>query len=128
MRSLISSFYCTTRTKLNTSFLVVSRRVSSAGGDYDVEIPCDTVPGEYSIRVARFENPSLFSCSAPFMVVEGGAISTGSDDTSDSSDESSGDSSGDSSDDGPMSYWFSSDADHDHSSDNPDDESMSYRF
>ena len=38
-------------------------------GDYDVEIPCNTPAGEYSIRVGRFEDPSLFDCSDPFTVV-----------------------------------------------------------
>ena len=37
-------------------------------GDYDVEIPEGTPSGEYSIRVGRFEDKTLFGCSAPFMV------------------------------------------------------------
>eukprot|EP00752_Nemacystus_decipiens_P013476 g11935.t1 len=37
-------------------------------GDYDVEIPADTPSGEYSIRVGRFEDKSLYGCSGVFMV------------------------------------------------------------
>lgn len=76
--------------ELNTflfPFVPSSLSLSTAGGDYDVEIPCDTPAGEYSIRVGRFEDPSLYACSAPFMVVAG-------EDSSDSSD------------DGSMSYSF----------------------
>lgn len=40
----------------------------SSVGDYDVEIPEDTMSGEYSIRVGRFEDKSLFGCSGTFMV------------------------------------------------------------
>lgn len=32
-------------------------------------IPCNTPSGEYSIRVGRFEDDSLFDCSDPFMIV-----------------------------------------------------------
>lgn len=83
-----------------------SPRLSLAAGNYDVEIPCDTLAGEYSIRVGRFENPSLYSCSAPFMVIAGEDSSEDSDssESSDSSDDGSMDS--DSSDDGSMSYRF----------------------
>lgn len=56
---------------------------SSPGGDYDVEIPCDTPEGEYSIRVGRFEDPSLYSCSETFSVV-----GEDSDDSEDSEDRS----------------------------------------
>eukprot|EP00904_Undaria_pinnatifida_P003642 jgi/Undpi1/13279/HiC_scaffold_8.g02941.m1 len=38
-------------------------------GDYDVTIPEDTVAGEYSIRVGRFEDESLFGCSGTFEVI-----------------------------------------------------------
>ncbi len=37
-------------------------------GDYDVEIPEGTAEGMYSIRVGRFSDPSLYGCSAPFMI------------------------------------------------------------
>lgn len=52
------------------------------GGDYDVTIPCDTPAGEYSVRVGRFEDPSLYACSAPFMVIA-------KEDSADSSDDES---------------------------------------
>lgn len=83
-------------------------------GDYDVEIPCDTEPGEYTIRVARFEDDSLYSCSDAFTIEDGG------NDSDDSGDDSSDDSGDDSSDD-------SGDDSLDDSSDD-DDFSMSYRF
>jgi len=38
-------------------------------GDYNVEIPDDTPPGDYSIRVGRFEDKSLFGCSGNFRIV-----------------------------------------------------------
>ncbi|CAM9863450.1 unnamed protein product [Hapterophycus canaliculatus] len=38
-------------------------------GDYDVEIPEDTPSGEYSIRVGRFEDEALYSCSGVFTVM-----------------------------------------------------------
>ena len=40
-----------------------------AEGDYDVTIPENTVAGEYSIRVGRFEDESLFGCSGTFEVI-----------------------------------------------------------
>ncbi|CAM9957922.1 unnamed protein product [Ectocarpus fasciculatus] len=76
-------------------------------GDYDVEIPCGTEPGEYKIRVARFEDDSLYSCSDAFTIEDGGNDS--SDDSGDASlDDSSDDSGDDSSDDEDfsMSYRF----------------------
>lgn len=77
-------------------------------GDYDVEIPCDTGSGEYKVRVARFEDPSLFGCSGAFEIV--GNESSGDSGSSDSSDSSSNDGNGgssdSSSDDMSMSYSF----------------------
>lgn len=41
-------------------------------GDYDVEIPEDTKPGEYKIRVGRFEDDSLYGCSGTFEIMNDG--------------------------------------------------------
>lgn len=46
--------------------------MSLAVGDYDVIIPDDTPSGEYSIRVGRFEDKSLFGCSGVFMIESAG--------------------------------------------------------
>ncbi|CAM9340399.1 unnamed protein product [Pylaiella littoralis] len=43
-----------------------------SAGDYDVEIPCDTSSGEYKIRVATFQDDSLYACSDTFTVEGGG--------------------------------------------------------
>eukprot|EP00904_Undaria_pinnatifida_P003644 jgi/Undpi1/13280/HiC_scaffold_8.g02942.m1 len=51
-------------------------------GDYDVDIPEDTAAGDYSIRVGRFEDESLFGCSGTFEIV---AKDSDSDDSSDMS-------------------------------------------
>lgn len=39
-------------------------------GDYDIEIPYDTTPGYYRVRVGLFEDESLFDCSDVFEIVE----------------------------------------------------------
>lgn len=83
-------------------------------GDYDVEIPCDTESGEYKVRVARFEDQTLFGCSGAFEIVgDGSSSDSGSSDSvggSPSDDSSSeggnGGSSDSSSDDMSMSYSF----------------------
>ncbi|CAM9522242.1 unnamed protein product [Ectocarpus fasciculatus] len=38
-------------------------------GDYDVEIPSDTAPGMYSIRVGVFADDMMFDCSEAFDIV-----------------------------------------------------------
>lgn len=38
-------------------------------GDYDVRIPVGTSPGDYRLRVGRFEDDSLYDCSGTFSVV-----------------------------------------------------------
>lgn len=43
-----------------------------SGGSHGISIPMDTDPGFYRIRVARFEDESVFDCSGVFEVVEGG--------------------------------------------------------
>ena len=37
-------------------------------GDYDVEIPEDTTPGIYKIRVGSFEFPEVYGCSGEFEI------------------------------------------------------------
>lgn len=37
-------------------------------GDYDVDIPEDTAPGMYTIRVGVFESPEVFGCSGMFEI------------------------------------------------------------
>ena len=72
-----------------------------AVGDYDIEIPEDTESGMYSIRVGRFEDDSLFGCSAAFEIA-------GSDDTPDNGDSLDDDEDEDTprDEDGSMSFRF----------------------